>query len=95
VARVLDLGPWFATQRIAAELTARCGIDYFTVPERAGPRFRLDPEKIDRVVELGRRQAARRSPWLPPDPHASARCRKLLRRELLQRLAGGLVEAGF
>ena len=95
MAQLLDLGPWFATQRIAAELIARCGIDYFTVPEREGPRFRLDPQKIDRVVELGRRQAARRGPWLPPDPHSVARCRKLLRRELIQVLAVGMVEAGF
>jgi hypothetical protein len=92
---VLDLGPWFATQRIAAELIARCGVDYFTVAEREGPRFRLDPRKIDRVVELGRRQAARHSPWLPPDPHGATRCRKLLRRELIQLLAVEMVEAGF
>ena len=93
--RVLNLSPLFTAQRIADELTARCGIEYFLQDEDEGAAFRLDPEKIQRVVDLARRDAVRGMPWLEVGEQELAFCRKLLRRSLIQRLTLGMIEAGF
>jgi len=92
---VINLSPWYTALRIADELAQRCGLGYFTQAEEQGPAFRLDPAKLDRVVELAGRDAARQAPWLAPSAEDLAVCRRLLRRTLIRRLAVGMVEAGF
>ncbi len=93
--QVINLAPLFAARRIAAELTERCGIEYFTLAEAEGPSFRLDPDKLDRVLDLARRDAERQAPWLPAATHDLELCRRLLRRSLIHRLAVGMIEAGY
>ncbi len=95
MAQLINLAPLFTARRIAEELTSRCGIEYFTMPEAEGPSFRLDPKKLDRVMELARRDALRQSPWLPPEDEDLSVCRRLLRRTLIHQVAVGLVEAGY
>lgn len=95
LAQVINLSPWYTAERIADDLTRRCGLSYFTRAEPDGPSFRLDPDKLDRVVELAGRDTARRAPWLAPSEQDLAVCRRLLRRTLIRRLAVGMVEAGF
>ena len=95
MAQVINLSPLYTAMRIADDLAQRCGLEYFTQAEPDGPAFRLDPEKLDRVVQLAGRDAARQAPWLKPSDQDLAVCRRLLRRALIRRLAVGMVEAGF
>lgn len=91
---LINLVPWFAARRIAAELQRREGLGYFTLTEPDGPAFRLDPLKLDMVVELGKLSALQSDPFLPMEPRDLATCRRLIRRELIHDLAVDLLHTG-
>ncbi|MBN2493444.1 MAG: hypothetical protein JXR96_02540 [Deltaproteobacteria bacterium] len=92
---VINLTPLFAARRIAAELLRRSGIDYFTLSEKEGPAFRLDPAKIDLVVDIAGRAAYREQPWLETRDRDVEHCRRMLRRDLIRELAVGMVLSGY
>ena len=87
---IINIVPVFAARRIAIELMRRQGFDYFTVDEDAGPRYRLDADKLDLVAELARRDALAVAPVVPPTASDMRTCRRLLRREMIRRVTSDL-----
>ncbi len=95
VPKVINLNPFFTAQRLVNELESKSGMDYFTLSEDNGPAYRLDPEKMERVMGLAKRDSDRNMPWLEASEHDLKLCRRFLRRTLIHKLALGLVEAGM
>jgi hypothetical protein len=95
VGQVINLAPLFKARQIAVGLQHREGIDYFTLEEAEGPAFRLDPAKIEDVIEQGRRAAAQAAPGLALREPDLALCRRMLRRELIHDLAVNLLQLGY
>lgn len=89
--RVINIAPLFSARRIAGELLRRRGPEFFTVEEEHGPSFRLDPAKLDLVVELARRDAQVLTPATPPSTWDLRYCLRLLRREVVQKVVSGIL----
>jgi hypothetical protein len=90
VQNVVDLTLTAEARRSLHRVLDQRGIGFFLKRRRREPA-RLDPRRIAWVVEA----AARRTRRAPRDPDALARTRRVLRRELIRRLAESLVEAGL
>lgn len=94
MAEVIQLALHARARRILMLLIRRHGIDFF-LEQRPGEHFsRIDDRKVDLVMSLA---GAPNSPV--PFSEASdsdeARCRAMVRRLLIRRLALDLVEAGY
>lgn len=90
VANVVDLTLSAEARRSLQRILHQRGIGFFLKRSRRGPA-RLDPKKIAWVVEA----AARRNAKAPPDADELSRTRRVVRRELIRRLAESLVDAGL
>ncbi len=95
MSKVINLAPFFKAQRLVEELESQSGMDYFTLREDSGPAYRIDPEKLDRIVSLATRDSRNHMPWLSVSERDLEFCRRFLRRTLIHKLALGLVEAGM
>lgn len=78
-----------ARRLLLSELDGR-GLAFFLLPGSRTPR--LDPRRIAWVVEAARRRVSSRA---ASDPDALARTRRVVRRELIRRLAEAMVQAGL
>ena len=90
MAHIVDLTLTAEARRSLHRVLDQRGIGFFLKRRRREPA-RLDPLRIAWVVEA----AARRTRRPTRDPDALARTRRVLRRELIRRLAESLVEAGL
>jgi hypothetical protein len=93
---LINLSPLFLARRNVHEILEREGIEFFTQVEKSGPAYRLDPVKLDWVVEQARQEAQLRSPSIQATPTESdlAACRKAVRRDLIEALALSLLRWG-
>ena len=89
--KIVDLTLCSEARRALTRILAQRGLQFFLKSSARGPA-RLDSRRIAWVVE-----AARRSPIVHEfrDPDALTRTRRVVRRELIRRLADRLVEAGY
>lgn len=88
---VVDLTLVSRARRVLHKVLEERGLGFFLKPEsRRTPR--LDPRRIAWIVELARRQVG---PRVRRDPDALARTRRVLRRELIRRLADAMLQAGL
>jgi hypothetical protein len=90
VPNVVDLSLCAEARRALHRVLAHRGLGFF-VTSGAGRAPRLDSRRIAWVVEAARRsdRGGRR------DPNALSRTRRVLRRELIRRLAEQMVQAGL
>jgi hypothetical protein len=89
VTNVVDLSLFSAARRALQAVLADRGIGFFLVRRGPGPG-RLDNRRIAWVVEAARRRAR---PGCSADD--LARTRRVLRRELIRRLADAMVATGL
>ncbi len=87
---VVDLTLTAEARRSLHRVLDQRGIGFFLKRTRRGPA-KLDPRRIAWVVEA----AARRTHAPAADPDALSRTRRVIRRELIRRLAESLVEGGL
>ena len=87
---VVDLTLTAEARRSLHRVLDQRGIGFFLKRVRRGPA-KLDPRRIAWVVEA----AARRTRAPAADPDALSRTRRVIRRELIRRLAESLVEGGL
>jgi hypothetical protein len=66
------------------------GLGFFLEESSRSPR--LDPRRIAWIVEAARRRVGDRA---RNDPNALSRTRRVVRRELIRRLADAMLEAGL
>jgi len=66
------------------------GLGFFLEERSRSPR--LDPRRIAWIVEAARRRVGDRA---RNDPNALSRTRRVVRRELIRRLADAMLEAGL
>jgi hypothetical protein len=90
VENIVDLTLTAEARRALHRVLEERGIGFFLERRRREPA-RLDPRRIAWVVEAASRRTRRPS----RDPDALSRTRRVLRRELIRRLAESLVEAGL
>jgi len=90
VANVVDLTLSAEARRSLQRILHQRGIGFFLKRPRRGPA-RLDPKKIAWVVEA----AARRNGRAQPSTDELSRTRRVIRRELIRRLAESFVDAGL
>ena len=89
---VVDLTLTAEARRSLHRVLDQRGLGFFLQRRRRGPGpARLDARRIAWVVEA----ASRRTRRATVDPDARARTRRVLRRELIRRIAESLVEAGL
>ena len=87
---IVDLTLCAEARRSLHRILRQRGLGFFLENGRRG-RMRLDSRRIAWVVEAAmRKKAAPRS-----DPDALSRTRRVLRRELIRRLAESMVESGL
>ncbi|HUK66007.1 MAG TPA: hypothetical protein VLV17_04215 [Anaeromyxobacteraceae bacterium] len=87
---VVDLSLCAEARRALYRILAHRGLSFFVKPG-SGRAPHLDSRRIAWVVEVARRaRRVRRH-----DPDALSRTRRVVRRELIRRLAEELVEAGL
>jgi hypothetical protein len=87
---VVDLTLCSEAKRSLHRILGQRGLGFFLKRSRKGPA-RLDSRRIAWVVEAAmRKKAAPRT-----DPDALSRTRRVLRRELIRRLAESMVESGL
>jgi hypothetical protein len=92
IADIIDLSLLTDARRYLHKMLDKRGLSYFL--QKDGPRlFHLEPSKVDLVVRTALRT---RNPELPP-PHERAveHCRKEVRRELIRRVAGAMLQTGL
>ncbi len=91
MSNLVDLTLCSEARRSLHRILSQRGLGFFLKRGARGPA-RLDSRRIAWVV-----QAAARRAMKPPrrDPNALTRTRRVLRRELIRRLAETLVEAGL
>ncbi len=92
MADIIDLSLLTDARRYLHKMLDKRGLSYFL--QKDGPRlFHLEPSKVDLVVRTALRT---RNPELPP-PHERAveHCRKEVRRELIRRVAGAMLQTGL
>ena len=87
---VVDLTLAAEARRSLHRVLDQRGIGFFLKRRRREPA-RLDPRRIAWVVEA----ASRRAHPAPRDPDALSRTRRVLRRELIRRLAESFVDGGL
>ena len=87
---IVDLTLCSEARRSLHRILTQRGLGFFLQKGRRGPA-RLDSRRIAWVVEAAARKA--RAPRRDPD--ALSRTRRVLRRELIRRMAESLVEAGL
>jgi hypothetical protein len=92
---IVNLSVLFFSRKIAEGFLESRGMDHFILKEIDGPSFRLDPERLEEVVELGRLASLDHDPALPVSDCDLFYCRRQLRRELIQELAVSLLDAGY
>lgn len=92
MADIIDLTLLSDARRFLHKLLDARGLSYFL--QKDGPRlFHLEPKKVDLVIRTVLRS---RDPELPPvHEHAVEHCRKELRRELIRRVAGAMLQTGL
>ena len=90
VPNIVDLTLCAEARRSLHRILKQRGLGFFLENGRRG-RMRLDSRRIAWVVEAATRKA--REPRRDPD--ALTRTRRVLRRELIRRLAESMVEAGL
>lgn len=86
---VVDLTLCSEARRALHQVLAQRGLGFFLKPGQ-GPCARLDPRRIAWVVNAARRRSGRGA-----DPDALSRTRRVVRRELIRRMADTLVSAGL
>jgi hypothetical protein len=91
VPNIVDLTLCAEARRSLHRILSQRGLGFFLENGRRG-KMRLDSRRIAWVVQAATRKAPQ-----PPhlDPDALSRTRRVLRRELIRRLAESLVEAGL
>ena len=87
---VVDLTLVSQARRTLLALLEERGLAFFLLPGCRTPR--LDPRRIAWVVEGARRTVTRR---VRNDPNALSRTRRVVRRELIRRLAEAMLQAGL
>lgn len=87
---VVDLSLCAEARRALRRVISERGLGFFVKPG-PGRAPHLDSRRIAWIVELARR-ACRPGPH---DPNALSRTRRVIRRELIRRLAEHMVEAGL
>ena len=85
MADIYNLTPYFCARQMAHQLLQRQGADFFALSERDAPAFRLDPHKIDWVVNSAADTARRVAPNLPTSAHDLDVCRERLQNDLLRK----------
>lgn len=87
---VVDLTLVSQARRTLLALLDERGLGFFLLPGCRTPR--LDPRRIAWVVEAARRMVTQRA---RRDPNALSRTRRVVRRELIRRLAEAMLQAGL
>jgi len=90
VPNVVDLSLTSEARRTLHRVIAERGLSFFLKEEKGGAS-RIDSRRIAWVVEVARRTV----PGDVRDPNALSRTRRILRRELIRRLAERMVRAGY
>jgi hypothetical protein len=91
VRNVFDLTLVSRARRVLHSVLEERGLGFFLKPESSRTP-RLDPRRIAWVVEVARRRVG---PRAAKDPDALARTRRVIRRELIRRLAEAMLQAGL
>jgi hypothetical protein len=86
---IVDLGFCSEARRTLDQVLVQRGLTFFLRPGCRGPA-RLDGRRIAWVVEAARRGRPPRR-----DPDALSRTRRVVRRELIRRLAEAMVHSGL
>ena len=87
---VVDLTLVSQARRALEGVLDQRGLAFFLLGSSRAPR--LDPRRIAWVVESARRRVSRRA---RRDPNALSRTRRVLRRELIRRVAEAMLQAGL
>ena len=87
---VVDLTLVSRARRVLGALLEERGLGFFLSPSARSPT--LDPRRIAWVVEAARRKVG---PRARNDPNALSRTRRVVRRELIRRLAEAMLQAGL
>ncbi|XXF79306.1 hypothetical protein P2318_06020 [Myxococcaceae bacterium GXIMD 01537] len=92
MADIIDLSLLADARRFLHKLLDARGLSYFL--QKDGPRlFHIEPSKVELVLRTALRT---RDPELPAPPGAAVEyCRKELRRELIRRVAGAMLQTGL
>jgi hypothetical protein len=90
VPNVVDLTLVSCARRILRTVLEERGLGFFLLSSSRTPK--LDPRRIAWVVSAARRQASARG---RRDPDALSRTRRVIRRELVRRLADAMLQAGL
>ena len=91
VPNVVDLTLVSRARRVLEAVLAERGLGFFLVSGSTRTP-RLDSRRIAWVVEVARRRVG---PRARKDPDALARTRRVVRRELIRRLAEAMLQAGL
>ncbi len=87
---VVDLTLVSQARRALLEMLEARGLGFFLEGSSRAPR--IDPRRIAWVVEAARRRVG---PRARRDPNALFRTRRVVRRELIRRLAEAMLQAGL
>ena len=87
---IVDLALCTEARRALHRVLSERGLGFFVKPG-GGRALHLDSRRIAWVVEVARRTARGRH----RDPDALARTRRVIRRELIRRMAEQMVQAGL
>ena len=87
---IVDLSLCTEARRALSRVLSDRGLGFFVKPG-GGRAMHLDSRRIAWVVEVARRSARRRH----RDPDALVRTRRVVRRELIRRIAEQMVRAGL
>lgn len=87
---VVDLTLVSTARRALHSVLDERGLGFFLVEGSRAPR--LDPRRIAWIVESARRRVGARARH---DPNALSRTRRVVRRELIRRLADAMLQAGL
>jgi hypothetical protein len=90
VPNVVDLTLVSSARRILRALLEERGLGFFLLSSSRTPK--LDARRIAWVVAAARRQASARG---RKDPDALSRTRRVIRKELVRRLADAMLQAGL
>lgn len=91
MAEIIDLSLVAASRRTLEKLLDARGINYFLKVDARQP-FRLDPSRVDLVIRTAAKLGKSKT---PPAPKAYEHARKLVRRELIRRVVGEMLQVGL
>jgi hypothetical protein len=91
VPNLVDLSLTAEARRVLERVLAERGLSFFLRGGAGGPASRIDSRRLAWVVEVARRRTRRGV----RDLNAVSRTRRILRREVIRRLAHALVSAGL